>query len=45
MKYICDVCGWIYDEEEAGVKWEDLPADFACELCQVGKDQFSKVEE
>lgn len=44
MKYVCDVCGWEYDEEEAGVKWEDLPDDFACELCGVGKDQFSPAE-
>ena len=29
MKYVCNVCGWVYDEEEAGVKWEDLPEDFA----------------
>ena len=28
MKYVCNVCGWVYDEEEAGVKWEDLPDDF-----------------
>ena len=41
MKYVCNVCGWVYDEEEAGVKWEDLPEDFACELCGVGKDEFS----
>ena len=41
MKYICDVCGWEYDEAESGVKWEDLPDDFKCELCGVGKDQFS----
>ena len=27
MKYVCDVCGWIYDEAETGVKWEDLPED------------------
>ena len=25
MKYVCNLCGWVYDEEEAGVKWEDLP--------------------
>ena len=51
-KYICDVCGWIYDEEQglpeqgnvAGTKFEDLPDDFACELCGVGKDNFSKEE-
>lgn len=25
MKYICELCGWVYDEEETGVKFEDLP--------------------
>ena len=41
MKYVCNVCGWVYDEDEAGVKWEDLPEDFVCELCGVGKDEFT----
>ena len=27
MKYVCDACGWIYDEAEAGTKFEDLPED------------------
>ena len=40
MKYVCTVCGWVYDEDEAGTKWEDLPEDFVFELCGVGKDQF-----
>ena len=44
MKYVCNVCGWVYDEEEAGVKWEDLPDDFTCELCGVGKEDFSPEE-
>ena len=47
MKYVCEVCGYVYDEEvgdpdngiEAGTKWGDLPDDFACQLCGVGKDQ------
>ena len=47
MKYICDVCGWEYDEEkgypEGGTKWEDIPEDFECPLCFVGKDQFSEA--
>ena len=51
-KYVCDVCGYIYDEEigdpdngvEAGKKWEDVPEDFLCPLCGVGKDEFSEVE-
>ena len=50
MKYVCDVCGWEYDEEkvilEGGIaprtKWEDVPEDFECPLlCNVGKDRFS----
>ena len=44
MKYICDVCGGEYDEEESNVKWEDLPDDFECDLCGVGKDQFTPAE-
>ena len=52
MKYVCDLCGWIYDETlgdpdngiEPGTKWEDLPEDFTCPLCGVSKDEFS-VEE
>lgn len=49
-KYVCNVCGWVYDEEvglpqqgiAAGTKFEDLPDDFACELCGVGKDDFTQ---
>ena len=45
MKYVCDVCGWIYDEEAGdadlgiapGTEFEDLPEDFLCPLCSVGK--------
>jgi rubredoxin len=44
MKYVCNMCGWVYDEDEAGVKWEDLPDDFACEVCGVGKEDFSPEE-
>lgn len=51
-KYVCDVCGWEYDEEAGcpdegiapGTKFEDLPDDFECPLCGVGKDEFSEVE-
>jgi rubredoxin-NAD+ reductase len=50
MKYVCDACGWVYDEElgdpengiAPGTKFEDLPDDFACPLCGVGKDMFSQ---
>ena len=44
MKYVCDVCGWVFDEEAEGKKWEELPEDFECPLCAVGKDQFTPEE-
>ena len=28
---------------EPGVAFEDLPEDFVCPLCAVGKDQFSEA--
>jgi rubredoxin-NAD+ reductase len=50
-KYVCNVCGYEYDESEGypeggiapGTKWEDVPEDFVCPLCGAGKDEFSKV--
>ena len=53
MKYVCNVCGYVYDEAAGdpdngiapGTKWEDLPADFVCPLCGVGKDDFTAEEQ
>jgi rubredoxin len=53
MKYVCDVCGYEYDEEvgepdwdvEPGTKFEDLPEDFVCPVCLVEKEHFKPVEE
>ena len=42
MKYVCKVCGYDYDEEVEGVKFEELPEDYACPLCGVGKDEFEQ---
>ena len=44
MKYVCEVCGWVYAEDEQGKKWEEVADDFECPLCAVGKDQFSPEE-
>lgn len=49
-KYVCTVCGYVYDEElgdvdnniQAGTTFESLPEDWTCPLCSVGKDQFEK---
>lgn len=51
-KYVCIVCGWIYDEAEgwpgegiaAGTKWEDIPASWSCPDCGVSKADFEMVE-
>lgn len=50
MKYVCTVCGFVYDENEGyteaniapGTKWADVPEDFECPLCGVGKDSFEE---
>ncbi|MCI8371422.1 MAG: rubredoxin [Lachnospiraceae bacterium] len=50
MQYICTVCGYVYDEEQGdpesgiapGTKWEDVPDDYLCPLCSVGKDLFEE---
>ena len=51
MKFVCEACGWEYHEElgspengiAPGTKFEDLPDDFACPLCGVGKDMFAEA--
>jgi rubredoxin len=51
-KYICIACGYIYDPEVGdpdngvapGTSWEDVPEDWLCPLCGVGKDQFEETE-
>ena len=51
-KYVCSVCGYEYDEAvgdpdngiAAGTPFENLPEDWVCPLCGVGKDEFSAEE-
>ena len=50
--YVCLVCGFVYDEElgdpengiAPGTKFEDLPEDYVCPLCGVGKEEFEVQE-
>lgn len=42
-KFVCTVCGYVYDPaENDNVAFENLPEDYACPLCCVGKDMFEK---
>ncbi|MGV2293243.1 rubredoxin [Trinickia sp. YCB016] len=51
-QWVCVICGWIYDEaagvpEEGiapGTRWADVPDDWRCPLCDVGKEDFALVE-
>ena len=48
MKYVCTVCGYVYDPEAGdpdsgiapGTPFEEIPDDWACPVCGVGKDMF-----
>ncbi len=51
-KWQCIVCGFIYAEAEGlpaegldpGTRWEDIPEDWQCPECGVGKDDFEMIE-
>jgi len=50
MKYVCNVCGYVYDpavgDEDSdiapGTPFEALPEDWVCPLCGVDKEQFEE---
>lgn len=52
-KYVCSICGFIYDEVSGypegdilpGTLWSDVPSSFLCPLCGASKGDFSKKEE
>ena len=41
--YRCTICGYIYDNAKEKIKFEDLPDDWKCPMCGVGKDMFEKI--
>ncbi|HEX4885750.1 MAG TPA: rubredoxin [Casimicrobiaceae bacterium] len=51
-KYMCLICGWIYEEEVGapddgippGTKWEDVPPNWTCPECGARKEDFEMVE-
>ncbi|MEA1878995.1 MAG: rubredoxin [Bacteroidota bacterium] len=52
-KYKCNSCGFVYDPEVGdsmsgialGTSFENLPDDYICPLCGVGKAEFTKLDE
>lgn len=37
MKYVCKICGFIYDEATQDAKWNDLDTDWVCPVCKAPK--------
>ena len=52
-KYQCEICGYIYDPAKgdtdsgikAGTAFEDIPNDWSCPLCGVGKEDFTPIDD
>ena len=43
-KYICSVCGYVYDPAECGdIAFEELPEGWQCPRCRQGKDKFNQA--
>jgi rubredoxin len=51
-QWVCVICGWVYDEATGapddglapGTRWADVPDDWRCPLCDVGKEDFALIE-
>jgi rubredoxin len=51
-KYVCTVCGYVYDPElgdpdggvAPGTKWDDVPEDWVCPVCGASKEDFEKED-
>lgn len=51
-RYVCEPCGYIYDPEvgdpdngiEPGTEFADLPDEWVCPVCGLGKDEFVEEE-
>lgn len=49
-RYVCTVCGYVYDPEKGdpdngivpGIPFEELPDDWVCPVCGAGKDKFER---
>ena len=40
MKYVCQICGYVYDDAKEKVPFAELPDDWKCPLCGAAKSDF-----
>lgn len=45
MRFICPLCGEVYDEAKADTPFADLPETWACPLCYAPRNSFRPEEE
>ena len=45
MKYVCKICGFVYDDAKEKVPFENLPQDWVCPVCGASKSDFKLVVE
>lgn len=45
MKYKCEICQWIYDENVEKTPFNELPDDYLCPVCNAPKDLFTPMEQ
>ena len=51
-KYMCLICGFVYDEElgmpedgiPPGMRWDDIPLSWRCPDCGAGREEFEMTE-
>lgn len=51
-KYMCLICGFVYDEEfgmpdegiPPGTRWDDIPLSWRCPDCGAGREEFEMTE-
>ena len=41
MRYVCQICGYVYDDDKEKVPFDQLPADWKCPLCGAAKSDFT----
>ncbi|NMP38415.1 MAG: rubredoxin [Clostridiales bacterium] len=44
-KFVCTVCGYVYDEAKEKLRWDELPEDWRCPLCGAAKSDFKEISE
>ena len=44
MKYKCEVCGFIYEENSEDIDFEELPDNWTCPLCGATKNSFLDIK-